>query len=423
MVVPPIIRGGKRRGSFVAKHQDKITGILSCFDRIIIKGYLPFSYPLGMEGFLGQQNILIKEFPKLAKQQSEPSRRTHGNWPSKRASARDSPAVQNSQGRPCPETSPAGRDRRGPGLCLHDPGMLLFVQDCLRGGRPNLVAQSKPRCLVLYFYYLDPEFGLLHIRLPTWFPSRSRSTSTVTNGWPGNSPSTTSASPPATTLFWPSTTWPKPKNWPTNCAAYKWRRFLDGLGQTRQSLAQRPAQEVRSITGSPTRPSSPPTSCSRTASICNPCIAACSNTPRWPFPPRTSLSFLGKKLHGNLAAEVTTDCKNRPQGFRVKHRYGGNWLKMYDKFGQVLRIEMVINQPRCFKVCRWGNRKGQRVPRLVPLDEERRLPRPLCRGLTSGHASLPRCVGCGRGPAGSVRKVVGPRLQPGPVSRSSSSRT
>ena len=34
---------------------------------------------------------------------------------------------------------------------------------------------------------------------------------------------------------------------------------------------------------------------------------------------------------------------------------------MYDKFGLVLRIEMVINQPGCFKVCRWGTRKGQRV--------------------------------------------------------------
>jgi len=29
---------------------------------------------------------------------------------------------------------------------------------------------SRPRCIVLYFYYFDPAFGLLHIRLPTWFP-------------------------------------------------------------------------------------------------------------------------------------------------------------------------------------------------------------------------------------------------------------
>ena len=56
--------------AFVAKHADKITGILSCFDRMIIKGYLPFSYPQSMEGFLFQNHILIKEFPALAKEQS-----------------------------------------------------------------------------------------------------------------------------------------------------------------------------------------------------------------------------------------------------------------------------------------------------------------------------------------------------------------
>jgi hypothetical protein len=79
------------------------------------------------------------------------------------------------------------------------------------------------------------------------------------------------------------------------------------------------------------------------------------------------LSFLGKKLHPNLAAEVHTDCKKRPQGFRIKHRYAGNWLKMYDKGSQILRVEMVINQPRLFKVCRYGMRKGQRVRDWFPL--------------------------------------------------------
>ncbi len=56
--------------SFIQKHQDKITGILSCFDRLILKGYLPFSYPQSMEGFLFQNHILIKDFPALAKEQS-----------------------------------------------------------------------------------------------------------------------------------------------------------------------------------------------------------------------------------------------------------------------------------------------------------------------------------------------------------------
>jgi len=35
-----------------------------------------------------------------------------------------------------------------------------------------------------------------------------------------------------------------------------------------------------------------------------------------------------------------------------------NWLKMYDKFGQILRVETVINNPREFRVRRKRTRKG-----------------------------------------------------------------
>jgi hypothetical protein len=61
------------------------------------------------------------------------------------------------------------------------------------------------------------------------------------------------------------------------------------------------------------------------------------------------MQFLGRKLHGNFRGEVTTDLKHRPQGFRVKHRMKKNSLKMYDKVS-VLRIETTINNPREFKI-------------------------------------------------------------------------
>lgn len=42
----------------------------------------------------------------------------------------------------------------------------------------------------------------------------------------------------------------------------------------------------------------------------------------------------------------------REPGACVKHYLRSNWLKMYDKFGLLLRVETVINQPREFKVFR-----------------------------------------------------------------------
>ncbi len=79
------------------------------------------------------------------------------------------------------------------------------------------------------------------------------------------------------------------------------------------------------------------------------------------------LGLLGRKLHPSLQAEVVTDTKRRPQGWRVRHRMGPNWVKMYDK-ASVLRIETVINNPREFPILRViTDAKGRRERRWCPM--------------------------------------------------------
>jgi len=79
------------------------------------------------------------------------------------------------------------------------------------------------------------------------------------------------------------------------------------------------------------------------------------------------LGFLGRKLHPNLAAEVLTDTKRRPEGWRVRHRMGPNWVKVYDK-GSVLRVETVINNPREFRILRLvADERGRRERRWCPM--------------------------------------------------------
>lgn len=57
-------------------------------------------------------------------------------------------------------------------------------------------------------------------------------------------------------------------------------------------------------------------------------------------------------IHGRFEGEVVSDMKTRREGTRVKHRLGANSLKMYDKFGVVLRIETTIHQAEGLKVYR-----------------------------------------------------------------------
>jgi hypothetical protein len=50
---------------FIAKHADKIEGTLSCFDRLLFRGYLPFFSGAAMAEFLdrrGVQRHALKSF-------------------------------------------------------------------------------------------------------------------------------------------------------------------------------------------------------------------------------------------------------------------------------------------------------------------------------------------------------------------------
>lgn len=70
------------------------------------------------------------------------------------------------------------------------------------------------------------------------------------------------------------------------------------------------------------------------------------------------LRFMGYRVcqHGkprqNFAGEVTTQIKELVEGICVKHHVNNNLLKMYDKFGEVLRVETLLRDERDFKVYR-----------------------------------------------------------------------
>jgi hypothetical protein len=82
------------------------------------------------------------------------------------------------------------------------------------------------------------------------------------------------------------------------------------------------------------------------------------------------MRFLGRRLYPHFDGEILTLCrKRRAPGTRIKHRMKGNWIKMYDKFGTILRIETVINQPREFHVRRLRTRKGVKQMAWCPMNK------------------------------------------------------
>src|SRR5207249_5444386 len=73
------------------------------------------------------------------------------------------------------------------------------------------------------------------------------------------------------------------------------------------------------------------------------------------------LRFLGRKVHGNFQGEITSDFKDRHEGIRIKHSVNTNSVKAYNKAGNLLRIETTMNDPGQFTVFRTaeGDRDGK----------------------------------------------------------------
>ena len=60
-------------------------------------------------------------------------------------------------------------------------------------------------------------------------------------------------------------------------------------------------------------------------------------------------TFLGRKLHPLYQGEVGNRFNTRIEGTRIKHTMGWVSIKMYDKFGSILRIETTVNDVSFFR--------------------------------------------------------------------------
>jgi len=73
--------------------------------------------------------------------------------------------------------------------------------------------------------------------------------------------------------------------------------------------------------------------------------------------PEDIMSFLGKKLKGPQAGRIDASMKKTYLGYRIKHRNGNLSIKAYNKSGNVLRIEITINNVSEFKIYREVERR------------------------------------------------------------------
>lgn len=356
--------------TFETKFAGSIVAVLSCFDRVIFKGYLPFGGDGHLNSFVdGVLRIPRKDFiPKV--QDMSQQLVEHAQETAKQAGA----PYHYLQGHHSKERLVDQIVRqRG-----HSQGLLavLCCQETCRTvklryshSRPRLEFARRPQ-RVLYYYFLDPDFGRIHVRIQTWFPFTVQ---VYTNGheWlaqqmlrrrlgfvqEDNAFTQLDDVKKAQALAdrFPALRWQEQLG--------RWARLVNPLlgrgwlrGQHYRWVIDQAELSTDVIF--------------RDAAALKPLYERLLDHAAVNFSAQDILGFLGRRLHPRFDGEVVTECKkDRWPGARIKHRVKNNWLKMYDKFGRMLRIETVINQPREFKVRRKRQRHGKRKMVWCPMNK------------------------------------------------------
>lgn len=342
---------------FTTKHAAKITGTLTCFDRLIFKGYLPISNCASMDALFYRKHWLVKDFRTIAPKVSQ-TFGVHARAMAER-SGRPFTIVAGKLDKEAQARALAAKDRITSGLVC----VFQVIEPCatfkiIPGQQRPRFAHARRKCNFFYFYSMDREFGLIHVRVQSWFPFPVQ---IYINGheWL------------ARKLDRHKIAYTKVDNAFTAIAdPVKAQRFADRMVRKQwPALLETLARRCNPLLGSLLKGMSHYWVCDQ-AEIALDVMFRDRDALRHLYPPllrhatltlgaEDVLRFLGKKLHGNFNSEVLSDFKVRVCGARIKHRLKGNWIKLYDKFGQILRCEVVINQPREFFVLRQGKRKGR----------------------------------------------------------------
>lgn len=353
--------------AFDIVHHQRIAGKLTCFDRLIFKGHLTRLYqPGGMKGFLDAQGVLLKSFAGYVTKMTE----------ALKAHAKQSCAEA---GRPYEylatsftRRSGTSKEQRARDIAERDgieQGLvcvLAAVEPCMSFDiyknaatcRLELVRRAR-KCLHFYWYFIDKDLGFCHVRLQSWFPFEVQ---VWVNGHEVLDRQLASRQVPHLrylNAIASCANWGLAQRLSDRLASRKFHRLLSGLARRVNPhlplLCRAGVGPYWWVVDQAEIATDVAFSSRRALEKVLPGLIAHASSA---FSAEDVLRFLGRKLTPQLACEVTSDARRRPEGWRIKHRMARNTIKCYDK-ANVLRVETTINDPTQFRVLRVTD--GRRV--------------------------------------------------------------
>lgn len=356
---------------FLQRHAERITGVLSGFDRVLFRGTLrSLSYLEGMDKFLGSQGVLYKEFGAFAerlsgqvKAQAEAIAQQHGRplrylesaQESKEAIAR---AIMEKDGI---------REGLVCVLTCVEPCRSFFLRKDAERKLLQLVGGVR-KCLHVYYYFVDREFGLMHVRLQTWLPFPIQ---VCLNGREYLARQLDKAGigyDKRDNCFVRVDDLKGAQKILDRLVQRKWVKYLKALARrVNPLLLPQSGLSLRDYYWTWREGEYATDILFKDAASLKEIYPRLVRHALTVFGCRDLLRFLGRRVNRRFPGEVTTVWHERVEGVCVKHWVEDNSLKMYDKQGSVLRIETTINNPRRFKAFRWATRQGKRCQAWLPM--------------------------------------------------------
>jgi hypothetical protein len=331
------------------RYHDRLHGVLSCYDRIVITGTLPgVCYAQGMTSFLYSQGIRIFDYARFAEPLRERIRARAGEACSEAGIEIEhinKPHIRKE------EVVARVLARRGdaPGL-VH---VISAMEACesyrpwhdKRSGKTALKPDSG-KCLHYYFYFIDERLGLCYLRVPTWCPfrlqfycnghawlARKLSAAGIDFTLADNAFVRVADIDRAQVLA--DALKPDELHRRLDYYAKRFCPVLDVFGQRYHWSLMQVEYSTDLIF--------------RSEAALKPLYEQLSREAVLAVKAEQVASFLGKKITPQLAQELGSRFATRIEGTCIKHRFAKTGVKMYDKFSRVLRLETTTNDVSFFK--------------------------------------------------------------------------
>jgi hypothetical protein len=354
--------------SLTERYDERIAGVLSCYDRVVITGTVPvICYAEGMTRYLHANGIRIFDYPRFAMELRDRIRDGAASLATEAGLTIEHVSKSHIRKEEVVARVLAQRGEH-PGL-VH----IISAMEACDSYRPwhdkatgkNFVRPDSGKCLHYYFYFIDADLGLVYLRVPTWSPFRLQFYCNGHSRLARQLAAEGIGFTLADNAFLRIDDWQRAQDLADGFSPDLLHRVLDRYGERCCPVSGVFGQSYH---WSLMQVEYATDLAFRSTATLGPLYQQLVRESVLSMKAEQIATFLGRQITPQLAQEIGSQFSTRIEGTCIKHRFGKSSIKMYDKAGIVLRIETTTNDVSFFKHHRKvEHRNGPATRDLAPV--------------------------------------------------------